>query len=85
MSGTRLRSSVVLLALVAAELPPAAHDRDDAGAIGLCWTVHVERERQTILVPVHHSRRTEGWRAGAGQRRYRAWRWAVLSPKTIPR
>lgn len=43
-----------------ARLPPAAHDRDDAGAIGLCWTVHVERERQTILVPVHHIRRHRG-------------------------
>src|SRR6266446_2024324 len=29
-----------------ARLPPAAYDGDDASATGLCWTVHVERERQ---------------------------------------
>jgi hypothetical protein len=37
-------------------LPPAAHDRDDAGAVGVCRTVDVESQREAILVPVHHIR-----------------------------
>ena len=47
-----------------ARLPPVAHDRDDAGAVGLCRTVHVERERQAVLVPVHHIGRHRGLRLG---------------------
>src|SRR5204863_4096409 len=47
-----------------ARLPPTAHDRDDARAIGLCWMVHVERERQTILVPIHHIGRDRGLARG---------------------
>ena len=52
------------LADLHARLPSAAHDRDDAGAGGLCRTVHVERERQTILVAVHNIRRDRGLTRG---------------------
>jgi hypothetical protein len=47
-----------------ARLPPAAHDGDDASTVGACRDVHVERERQAVLVPVHHIRRHRGLTRG---------------------
>ena len=47
-----------------ARLPPAAHDGDEARAVGVCRAVHVERERQAVLMPVHHIRRHRGLTRG---------------------
>ena len=57
-----------------ARLPPAAHDGDEASAVGVCRAVHIERERQAVLlVPVDHIRRhrglTRGWLGADDARR----------------
>ena len=48
-----------------ARLPPAAHDGEDASAVRAS-RAGSRAERQDILVPVHHIRLVEDWRAGAG-------------------